>query len=57
MPNAAQDGMASPLMRAFMKIHTAVAVQTPQTLNAETLLGISRELASLSDQLTATYLS
>lgn len=57
MPNAAHDGMASPLMRAFMKIHTAVAVQTPQTLNAETLLGISRELASLSDQLTATYLS
>ncbi len=57
MPNAARDGMASPLIRSLIKVHTEVAVQTPQSLDAQALMQIRAELAGLSDQLTLTYLS
>lgn len=52
-----EDGTLSPLMRAFMTVHTQVAVQTPQSLGPDALLSIRGELGELSDVLSSVYLS
>jgi uncharacterized alpha-E superfamily protein len=54
--NPAPGDISSPLLRAVMKVHTEVAVQTPQSLGPEMLLRIRNELAELSDRISATYL-
>lgn len=57
LPQASELGAASPLMRAFLKVHTEVAAETPETLDADVLLRVREDLADLSDLLTRTYLN
>lgn len=56
LPAAEVNGQLSKLSREMLRVHTALAVQLPDTLDSETLLTIRAQLAGLSDLLAETYL-
>jgi uncharacterized alpha-E superfamily protein len=56
LPDAEHNGQLSKLSRAVLQMHTALAVQTPETVDDEMLLALRAELAGLSELLSETYL-
>ncbi|MBL8550242.1 MAG: circularly permuted type 2 ATP-grasp protein [Hyphomonadaceae bacterium] len=56
LPGAIADTM-SPTLKAVMQLHTRLAVQAPEELDAGGLLALRAELSALSDALAAAYLS
>jgi len=56
LPGSTESGVASPLLRQFMKLHTDIAAESPKTLDSRLLLRVRQELADLSDLLSQTYL-
>ncbi len=57
LPNAVAGGQLSPLSREILRLHTELAIATPDVLDTEELLALKEEIARLSDSLTATYLT
>ncbi len=57
LPLSDTAGKMSPLQRAILKIHTKLAVHTPEDLTTEALEELADELALLSTKLTAEYLA
>lgn len=56
LPDAERNGQLSKLSRAVLQMHTALAVQTPETVDDVRLLTLRGELAGLSELLSETYL-
>ncbi|MBW8284842.1 MAG: circularly permuted type 2 ATP-grasp protein [Rhizobium sp.] len=56
LPNAFVNGQMSPLYRETMRLHSMLAVMTPETMTAEIYSGLERDLEKLSDLLARTYL-
>lgn len=56
LPGAVENGQMSPLSRAVLRMHTALAVQTPDTLDTGALVDLRREIGDLGDLLSLTYL-
>jgi uncharacterized alpha-E superfamily protein len=56
LPDAEVNGQMSPLARATLQAHTALAVRTPDTLDAAALRGLVVELEALSNLLADSYL-
>ncbi|MBA5777110.1 circularly permuted type 2 ATP-grasp protein [Stappia sp. F7233] len=57
LPAAQVHGQMSALSRAMLKVHTDLALQTPETLDTAELLRIGGEIAALSEGLSADYMS
>ena len=57
LPGAEEFGLMSPLARALLKVHSELAVQTPETVDTETLTGLMDSLGEVSDLLSTAYLS
>lgn len=57
LPGAEEFGLMSPLARILLKVHSELAVQTPETVNSEVLTDLVEELAEASDLLSTAYLS
>jgi len=49
-------GPMSELSRAILRVHTGIAVRTPENFDTEALLACYDDIAELSDLLTETYL-
>ncbi len=56
LPNAFVNGQMSPLYREAMRLHSGLAVMTPETMTPEVYSTLERELEKLSDILANTYL-
>ncbi|PZU82669.1 MAG: hypothetical protein DI528_18985 [Shinella sp.] len=56
LPNAFVNGQMSPLYREAMRLHSGLAVMTPETMTPEIYATLERELEKLSDILANTYL-
>ncbi|MCA1969717.1 MAG: circularly permuted type 2 ATP-grasp protein [Rhizobium sp.] len=56
LPNAFVNGQMSPLYRETMRLHSMLAVMTPETMTAEIYSSLERDLEKLSDLLARTYL-
>lgn len=56
LPNAFVNGQMSPFYRETMRLHSSLAVMTPETMNADIYAGLERDLEKLSDLLASTYL-
>ncbi|MDE1991460.1 MAG: circularly permuted type 2 ATP-grasp protein [Rhizobiaceae bacterium] len=56
LPNAFINGQMSPFYREAMRLHSGLAVMTPETMNDEVYKRMERELERLSDLLAQTYL-
>lgn len=56
LPAATLNGQLSPLTRAILRVHTALAIQTPETLDGRALKALGREIERLSDRLSEAYL-
>ena len=56
LPNAFINGQMSPFYREAMRLHSGLAVMTPETMNDEVYKRLERELERLSDLLAQTYL-
>ncbi len=56
LPDAEVNGQPSPLARAMLQIHTALAVRTPETVDAAALRGLIGEIEGLSNLISETYL-
>ena len=56
LPNAFVNGQMSPLYRETMRLHSMLAVMTPETMTAEIYSNLERDLEKLSDLLARTYL-
>ncbi|OCI92135.1 hypothetical protein A6U85_21940 [Agrobacterium sp. 13-626] len=56
LPNAFVNGQMSPFYREAMRLHSGLAVMTPETMNDEVYQRLERELERLSDLLAQTYL-
>lgn len=56
LPNAFANGQMSPFYRETMRLHSTLAVMTPETMDAEIYAGLERDLEKLSDLLASTYL-
>ncbi len=56
LPHASVHGQMSPLARAVLRVHTDLAVQTPETLDTATLRTIQGEIGAISGLLSAAYL-
>ncbi|MDL2399309.1 circularly permuted type 2 ATP-grasp protein [Rhizobium mayense] len=56
LPNALVNGQMSPFYREAMRLHSGLAVMTPETMNGEVYKQLERELERLSDLLAQTYL-
>lgn len=57
LPNAMIHGQMSNLMREAVKLHSGLAVLTPEAMTSEVYVHLERELEKLSDMLARTYLS
>jgi uncharacterized alpha-E superfamily protein len=57
LPNATLSGQLSPLSREILRLHTELAIATPDVLETADLKDLRAEIAALSDSLTATYLT
>lgn len=56
LPGAEDHGLMSPLSRAILKTHSDLAIQTPETMDAEALTELEEQLGTLSDLLAQAYL-
>ena len=56
LPNAFVNGQMSPFFRETMRLHSTLAVMTPETMTPEIYAGLERDLEKLSDLLARTYL-
>ena len=56
LPNALVNGQMSPLSREAMRLHSGLAVMTPEALTAQAYHKLEQELEHLSDLLAQTYL-
>lgn len=56
LPDAAMNGQMAPLSRRVLQVHTALAVETPETVDTGLLRALARDTAGLSDLLADTYL-
>ena len=56
LPNAFVNGQMSPFYREAMRLHSGLAVMTPETMTVEVYQQLARELERLSDLLARTYL-
>jgi uncharacterized alpha-E superfamily protein len=56
LPDAEVNGQMSPHARATLQAHTALAVQTPDTLDSDALRSLITELESISNLLSDRYL-
>ena len=57
LPNAMVNGQMSSLFREAMRLHSGLAVMTPEAMSAEVYTNLERELEKLSDILAQSYLS
>jgi uncharacterized circularly permuted ATP-grasp superfamily protein/uncharacterized alpha-E superfamily protein len=56
LPGASVNGQLSPLARAVLRCHTALAIETPETFGTEGLADLAGEIMALSEMISATYL-
>lgn len=56
LPGAVVNGQLSPLSREVLRIHTALAIQTPESVTSEVLSATRSEIGALSGMITQTYL-
>lgn len=56
LPNAFVNGQMSPFYREAMRLHSGLAVMTPETMDGDVYRRLERELERLSDLLAQTYL-
>ncbi|CDM59231.1 circularly permuted type 2 ATP-grasp protein [Rhizobium favelukesii] len=56
LPNALVNGQMSPFYREAMRLHSGLAVMTPETMSVDDYRRLERELELLSDLLARTYL-
>ncbi len=56
LPNAFVNGQMSPFYRETMRLHSGLAVMTPEAMTSEVYKKMERELEQLSDLLAQTYL-
>lgn len=56
LPNAFMNGQMSPFYREAMRLHSGLAVMTPETMSDDVYHRLERELEHLSDLLAQTYL-
>lgn len=56
LPNAFVNGQMSPFYREAMRLHSGLAVMTPEGMSREIYHRLERELENLSDLLAQTYL-
>ena len=56
LPEAVANGQMSPLSRRVLQVHTTLAVETPETVDAGLLRGLVGDIAGLSTLLSDTYL-
>ncbi len=57
LPNAMVNGQMSSLFREAMRLHSGLAVMTPEAMNADVYTNLERELEKLSDILAQSYLN
>ncbi|MCA8929953.1 MAG: circularly permuted type 2 ATP-grasp protein [Alphaproteobacteria bacterium] len=57
LPGAEEFGLMSPLARALLKIHSDMAVRTPESVDSQVLADLVESLGEASDLLTTAYLS
>ena len=56
LPNAYVDGQMSPLYREALRLHSNIALMTPDAMAPEVYKDMEREMEQLSDVLAQTYL-
>ncbi|MCM2475918.1 circularly permuted type 2 ATP-grasp protein [Rhizobium sp. CG5] len=56
LPNAFVNGQMSPFYRQAMRLHSGLAVMTPETMSADIYQNLEEELEKLSNVLARTYL-
>lgn len=56
LPGVDADSQMTPLQSAVMQTRTSLAVRMPESVDAETLQKLGKEIARLSDLLTSSYL-
>ena len=56
LPDATVNGQMSPLSRAALQTHTALAVATPETVDSAALRALIGDIAALSNLVSDTYL-
>ncbi len=57
LPGAELHGVMSPLARAVLRAHAAIAVETPETVDRAALAALGGRLDELSDLLSGAYLT
>ncbi len=57
LPGAEAHGVMSPLARAALRAHAAIAVETPETVDGAALAALGERLDGLSDLLSGAYLT
>jgi uncharacterized alpha-E superfamily protein len=57
LPNAFANGQMSPFYREAMRLHSGLAVMTPETMNEDVYRRLEKDLENLSDLLVRTYCS
>ena len=56
LPNARVNGQMSPFSREAMRLHSGLAVMTPEMMTPEIYASLERDIEKLSDVLARTYL-
>jgi uncharacterized alpha-E superfamily protein len=56
LPGASTHGHLSPLGRAVLRVHSGLAIRTPESLGPDEIEAMIRDLAELSELLAAAYL-
>ncbi|MCB1396997.1 MAG: circularly permuted type 2 ATP-grasp protein [Rhodobacter sp.] len=56
LPGAYDNGRLAPLLRAIVPLDSLLSVESPDRIDAKTLLHLRAELAGISDLLSAAYL-
>ncbi len=57
LPGAETHGVMSPLARAVLRAHAAIAVETPETVDRAALVALGERLDGISNLLSAAYLT
>ncbi|MCD7111199.1 circularly permuted type 2 ATP-grasp protein [Rhizobium sp. DKSPLA3] len=57
LPNAFQNGQMSPFYREALRLHSGLAVMTPEGMTSEVYEHLEKEMERFSDILAQTYLS
>ncbi len=57
LPGAQVNGHPSDLFRSVLRVHTGLVTRRPEEIDTNTLLAFRRDVAALSDALTAAYMS